>query len=307
MNALDIQGLTKIYKGKRGAKVSALMNLDLSISAGEVFGFLGPNGAGKSTTIKSIMGLISPTAGTAKIFGQPATNPAARQKVGYLPENPSLYEFLTGREFLHFIGKSFAMDSHVQAEETRRVLDLLDLAAAADRPIRSYSKGMVQRLGLAQALLHDPDLYILDEPMSGLDPIGRALVKEIIQELKGRGKTVFFSTHITSDVEVVCDRVGIIVGGILRVTDNVESIMKSGIEGYHVQVSTPSTDLSLFAGYTVMEKSSGVLELYLPRQEFQAAMERINRAGCTVDLVEPKRKGLEAFFLEIVAKDTACN
>jgi ABC-2 type transport system ATP-binding protein len=166
---------------------------------------------------------------------------------------------------------------------------------------------MVQRLGLAQTLLHDPDLYILDEPMSGLDPIGRALVKEIIQELKGRGKTVFFSTHITSDVEVVCDRVGIIVGGRLRFTDNVESIMKSGIEGYHVQVSAPKTDLGLFAGYTVMEKSSGVLELYLPRQEFQAAMEMINRAGCTVDLVEPKRKGLETFFLEIVAKDTACN
>lgn len=307
MNALELQGLTKTYKGKRGTTVSALADLNLTIAEGEVFGFLGPNGAGKSTTIKSIMGLIAPTAGTAKIFDMPANTPASRVKVGYLPENPSFYDFLTGREFLDFIGKSFAMEPHALPREIRRVLQLLDLVSAADRPIRSYSKGMVQRLGLAQALLHDPDLYILDEPMSGLDPIGRALVKEIIQDLKGRGKTVFFSTHITSDVEVVCDRVGIIVGGRLRVTDNVESIMKSGIKGYHVQVSAPKTDLSLFAGYTVMQKSSGVLELYIPRQEFQAAMDKINRAGCTVDLVEPKRKGLEAFFLEIVAKDTACN
>lgn len=304
MNALEIKGLTKVYRGKRGNKVEALTNLDLSIDKGEVFGFLGPNGAGKSTTIKIVMGLISASSGDAAVFGTSVVNPSGRIKVGYLPENPSYYDFLTAREYLAFVGKSFGMEEALITTESGKVLQLMELSEAADRPIRGYSKGMVQRLGLAQALLHDPDLFILDEPMSGLDPLGRALVKEIIKDLKLRGKTVFFSTHITSDVEIVCDRVGVIVGGRLRAVDNIDNILQSGIEGYHVQVKIEAPAEELFAGFEATVKSGSTMELYVPKGSFNLFMSKVMKANLEVDNIEPKRKDLESFFLDIVAKST---
>lgn len=288
MNALEIRGLSKIYKGKRWKSVSALSSLDLVIPAGEVFGFLGPNGAGKSTTIKSIMGHIKPTAGSTHIFGVPATNPASRLKVGYLPENPSFYEFMTAREYLDFIGHTFSLSEKDIFSGSKRVLDLLDLHSAADRPIRSYSKGMVQRLGLAQALLHDPDLYVLDEPMSGLDPLGRALVKEIIKELKAQGKTVFFSTHITADIEVICDRVGIIAGGKLLAVDTVENVLNAGIEGYHVQVC---------------RRDGTTDEILVEKDQLKEFMKAAAESDTLIERIEPKRRDMEAFFLEIVKKE----
>ena len=192
MNALETKGLSKQYRGKRGKKVEALYDLSLAIETGEVFGFLGPNGAGKSTTIRVILGLSTASSGEAFICGVPVSNACARKRVGYLPENPSFYDFLTAREYLAFVGKTFGMPESSVRNESDNVLRLLELHDAADRTIRGYSKGMVQRLGIAQALLHDPDLSILDEPMSGLDPLGRALVKRIIRELKLKGKTIFF-------------------------------------------------------------------------------------------------------------------
>lgn len=287
MNALEIRGLSKVYKGKKWQKVEALTGLDLEIAPGEVFGFLGPNGAGKSTTIKTLMGQISPSCGTAKIFGVPVAESAARLKVGYLPENPAFYDFLTAREFLFFVGKAFSMGEDVIASASGRVLRLLELSEAADRPIRGYSKGMVQRLGLAQTLLHDPDLYILDEPMSGLDPIGRALVKGIIRDLKARGKTVFFSTHITADIEVVCDRVGVIVKGRLMVVDHVDNILHRGIEGYSIQVK---------------QVNGLVEEIFVEKDRLKSYMEGIVSADAAIERIEPRRKDMEAFFLDIVAK-----
>ena len=230
MDAITIEALSKTFKGKRGRSVEALQGLQLSIPPGEVFGFLGPNGAGKSTTIKILMGLIRATGGQASIMGIPVSSHTARRNVGYLPENPSFYDYLTAEEYLNFTGKMFGMTGPMLHERSQAMLHRLDLWEARQRPIRTYSKGMTQRLGLAQALLHDPQVYILDEPMSGLDPIGRALVKEIILELKAAGKCVFFSTHITSDAEAICDRVGIILQGRLQCVERVETIMTPDAE-----------------------------------------------------------------------------
>jgi ABC-2 type transport system ATP-binding protein len=302
VNAIEISGLRKDYRGKKGEKIEALKSLDLKIGAAEVFGFLGPNGAGKSTTIKTLMGLIMPTAGVATLYGVPVTNSSARKRVGYLPENPSFYDFLSGREYLNFVGKAFGMNNTSVTMECERVLRLMELHDASHRTIRSYSKGMVQRLGLAQALLHDPDLYVLDEPMSGLDPMGRALVKDIIKDLKGRGKTVFFSTHITSDVETVCDRVGVIVKGQLKAIDNVAKILKRGIEGYHIQVAQ-DIDEGLVPGFEFTKKSPDMSEVYVPKEKITNFLDVIAKTGVKIELIEPKRKDIEAFFLEIVSEN----
>lgn len=285
MSAIEITELSKTYRTKKMARVSALRELSLTVAPGEVFGFLGPNGAGKSTTIKVLTGQIRATRGAAYLFGVPVSDVMARKRLGYLPENPSFYDYLTAREYLEFVGRVFAMKPEAIRIQSTNVLERLDLTAAANRPIRSYSKGMVQRLGLAQALLHDPDLYILDEPMSGLDPIGRALVKDIIGELKQRGKTVFFSTHITSDVEAVCDRLGVIVDGRLRALDSVAAIMRKSIAGYAIQ--------SVAADGSLEEK-------VVAADQLQPQLEKLVAAGVRIERIEPQRQDLEKFFLQVV-------
>ena len=286
MNAIEIKALSKTFRGKKGARVEALKGLSLVIEMGEVFGFLGPNGAGKSTTIKIIMGLIRPTSGNASVMGHPTGSPVARRQVGFLPENPAFYDFLTAEEYLNFVGQAFGMAKPLLEKRTDEVLALLELTEARKRPMRGYSKGMVQRLGLAQVLLHDPDVYILDEPMSGLDPLGRALVKKIILELKAQGKCVFFSTHITEDVETVCDRVGIIMKGELKRVEMVETIMTEGIHGYQVRIRN--------------RESQEKMEHYVNKNHLAEFLVREQDAGNDVTLVEPKRSNLEEFFLQIV-------
>lgn len=287
MSALSIKNLSKIYRGNKLQKITALVGLDLEIASGEVFGFLGPNGAGKSTTIKSIMSLIKPTSGTVQIFGTPAADPQSRMKIGYLPENPSFFDFMTAREYLSFVGSTYGMEGAVLMKETERVLELLDLARAADRPIKGFSKGMVQRLGLGQALVHDPDMYVLDEPMSGLDPIGRALVKEIILDLKQRGKTIFFSTHITADVEAVCDRVGVIARGVLEAVDTVDSILEKGIIGYVIRFCRQG-------GFEEMQ--------HVTREELDPVMRQLLESLAVIKSIEPERKDMESFFLSVVSR-----
>ena len=287
MNALSIKGLSKTYRGKKLQKVTALVGLDLEIETGEVFGFLGPNGAGKSTTIKSIMGLIRPIAGEIKVYGVPVSDPMSRRRIGYLPENPSFFDFMTAREYLAFVGSTYDMNHSTLQKELERVLALLDLTGAADRQIRGYSKGMVQRLGLGQALVHDPDMYILDEPMSGLDPIGRALVKDIICDLKKRGKTIFFSTHITADVEAVCDRVGVIANGVLEAVDSVGSILEKGIEGYVIRFSRPDGSDE---------------QKHVSRDELDATIRQLLESRAVIKAVEPHRKDMESFFLSVVSR-----
>lgn len=286
MRAIEISGLTKMFKKRGNAAVEAVTDLSLAIDQGEVFGFLGPNGAGKSTTIKMIMGLINPTAGDISVMGRKATSHLSRKHVGYLPENPAFYDFLTGYEYLLFVGKTFGMIGSALQEKAEHVLKVLELWDARNRPLRGYSKGMVQRLGLAQVLIHDPGIYILDEPMSGLDPIGRALVKEIILDLKSKGKSVFFSTHITSDVEAVCDRVGIILRGTLRKVERVDSILAQGILGYQMRMRSAGSPIQV--------------ERYVRKDDLQMFMKEALEGRSEIDFIEPKRKDLESFFLDIV-------
>lgn len=287
MFALDIKGLGKSFSGRKRQTVEALKGLNLSIEQGEVFGFLGPNGAGKSTTIKCLMGLIRPTTGSATILGRDIASAEARQSVGYLPENPAFYDYLSAEEYLLFVGRMFQMPADLLSQRTEEMLRLLELWEVRKRLMRSYSKGMVQRVGLAQVLIHDPDIYILDEPMSGLDPIGRALVKDIILDLKKRGKCVFFSTHITDDVEKVCDRVAVINKGQLLAVESVESILQRGIQGYTV--------------YVTAADGQGE-ERFVEKADLQSFIMQSIDKGQSIEKVEPRRKDMEAFFLEIVAQ-----
>ncbi len=226
---ITLTGISKTFnEGIGGRRVQALQNLSLDIAAGEVFGFLGPNGAGKSTAIKILINLIFPDSGRALIAGKDCGLKDARRVVGFLPENPYFYDYLTAEELLWFGGRASGMDKSEIRLRTDLLLDKVNLLQARKRQLRTYSKGMVQRAGLALALIHDPQVVILDEPMSGLDPLGRKMVGDIILELKEAGKTVFFSSHILSDVERFCDRAGIIVGGRLRLVDSLDNLLKDG-------------------------------------------------------------------------------
>jgi ABC-2 type transport system ATP-binding protein len=210
---------------RQPAKV-ALHGLNLEVNAGEVFGFLGPNGAGKTTTMNVLLGFVPPTSGTAYLFGIDIRQPIARQRIGYLPELTYYYKFLTAEELLRFYAKIFHIPRAEADQRIDRLLKLVELESARKRLIKSYSKGMQQRVGLAQALINNPDLLILDEPTSGLDPLGRMKVREIIHRLKNEGKTVFFSSHEMGEVETVCDRVGIIHQGQLKALGPVHDIIQ---------------------------------------------------------------------------------
>lgn len=226
---IKFSGVSKEFKeGVTARRVKALEDLSLDIGNGEVFGFLGPNGAGKSTAIKILINLIFPECGRVTIMDRDVADRDVRRLVGYLPENPYFYDYLTAEELLWFGGKASGLSKAEITARTELLLDKVMLLGARKRPLRTYSKGMVQRAGLALALVHDPRVVILDEPMSGLDPIGRKMVGDILLELKGQGKTVFFSSHILSDIERFCDKVGIVVNGRLRLVDDVCRLLADG-------------------------------------------------------------------------------
>jgi ABC-2 type transport system ATP-binding protein len=205
--------------------------MNLTVDAGEIYGFLGPNGAGKTTSIKILTGLLRQDAGTARVFGLDPTRPATRARIGFLPESPVFYDHLTGGEFLRLCGKLTGMPRERIAERSKALLERVGLSGAADLQIRRYSKGMNQRIGIAQALLHDPELVILDEPMSGLDPMGRAEIRDLIVSLRNEGKTVFFSTHIIADVEIICDRIGLVNRGRLVAEGRVQQMLAGENQG----------------------------------------------------------------------------
>jgi ABC-2 type transport system ATP-binding protein len=226
VTGIEVKGISKVFRGDLGAKrVTALADLNLQISKGEVFGFLGPNGAGKSTAIKILLNLIYPDSGSASILGRDVAEKNVRRSVGYLPENPYFYDYLSAEELLWFGGTACGLRRTEIRERSDQLLHKVNLENARNRPLRSYSKGMVQRAGLALALIHDPDVVILDEPMSGLDPLGRKMVGDLLLELRSQGKTVFFSSHILNDVERFCDRAGIIVAGRLRLVDGIPNLL----------------------------------------------------------------------------------
>jgi ABC-2 type transport system ATP-binding protein len=207
------------------------------VGKGEIFGFLGPNGAGKSTTIKLLMHLLHPTSGNARILDQPVDAVSMHQSIGYLPENPYFYDYLTPRELLTYVGRLFGLRQPALSQKVEALIEDVGLASARNLQLRKFSKGMVQRIGIAQALINEPEIVFLDEPMSGLDPLGRMDVRRIIMSLKARGVTVFFSSHILPDVEAICDRVAILNKGRLREQGSLEDILKVRIEGHEIILS----------------------------------------------------------------------
>jgi ABC-2 type transport system ATP-binding protein len=298
------EGLTKTFEvGLRRRQVAAVDDLTLEVREGEIFGFVGPNGAGKTTTIKMLMGLIYPTRGKAFVFDVPIPSKAARARIGYLPEHPAYHDFLTGREALSF----FAQLADVPRAERRRrcdeLLGMVGLADAADRQIRKYSKGMQQRLGIAQALVGDPAFVVLDEPMSGLDPVGRKEVRDLILELKRRGKTVFFSTHILPDVETLCDRVGVILGGKLRDVGRIDDLLSANVRSVELTAVVPAAAATAVNAGRIVRADAGRLTVAFDDEAHaDAAVAAIVRAGGRVLSLTPHRDTLEDFFVRRLAE-----
>lgn len=298
---LTTEKLTKRFRlGLRRREVRAVEDLDLCVRRGEIYGFLGPNGAGKSTTIKMLVGLVRPTSGTARLFGEPITSRRARRRLGYLPENPYFHDFLTARQLLHFHGRLCGLSAGDLADRVPRLLDLVGLTKAADLPLRRYSKGMVQRAGIAQALIADPDLVILDEPMSGLDPIGRKDVRDVIFRLKEEGKTIFFSSHILPDVEAICDRVGLLLGGRLREEGRLEDLLSAGARAVDVVAEgipeRLAAELSQRAD-RVLPKGSGLALTFAEEAEADRAVAALAAAGARIVSVARHRESLEDLFV----------
>ncbi len=284
-------GLKKRFRvGFLARRVDAVHDVTFDVRRGEIFGFLGPNGAGKTTTIKMLMGLIHPTGGRAEILGRPVPTRQAKQEVGFLPESPYFYDYLTGRELLDLMGRLFGLDRATRRKRADALLDRVGLGAARDRPLRKYSKGMLQRVGLAQALINDPSLVVLDEPMSGLDPIGRKEIRDLIAELRQEGRTVMFSTHILSDVELLCDRVAIVVGGTLRDCGPLDRLLSPRL--LHTEV--------------VYERDGAKEAARLPPDvDVDAALREALAAGKHVVSVTPRRESLEDLFVREVQRPVA--
>jgi ABC-2 type transport system ATP-binding protein len=293
--------LCKTFRvGLWGRRVEALRGVSLSVREGEIFGLLGPNGAGKTTTLKLLLGFLRPTSGTAFVAGFPAGTLEARRRFGYLPENPALYEFLTGAELLVLLGRLGGLDARAARRRAGELLELVGLAGdASDRPIRQLSKGMVQRLAIAQSLLSDPPIVLFDEPMSGLDPVGRKDVRDLIFSLRERGKTVFFSTHILSDVEAICDRVGIISGGRLTDCGRLSELVDAEVRDVEVVLAGVDalTRERLARGARLLERD-GHLVLRLPGEQAANEVARTAlAAGARLVSLTPHRQSLEELFV----------
>ena len=305
--AIETQNLSKQYPHGflHLKKKTSLEDLTMQVEEGEVFGFLGPNGAGKSTTIKLLMGIIFPTAGSARILGKPVSDVAMHRDIGYLPEQPYFYDYLTAAELLDYFARFHAFSAVERKERVQRMLKKVGLETAGKIQLRKYSKGMLQRVGLAQAILHDPKLVILDEPMSGLDPVGRSEVRDIILELKNDGKTILFSTHILSDAEMLCDRVGVIAGGKLRGVGAPGSIV--GVQSLGMEIV-----FEIAAGRQLAEtirakaaKTGANYRITVSEPELYEGLEQLRATGARVISVTQVKPTLEDFFMELVGKDRA--
>jgi ABC-2 type transport system ATP-binding protein len=299
--AVEARGLSKSYA--RGhlfwrKRHPALTALDLRVERGEVFGYLGPNGSGKTTTLKLWTGLLFPDAGEVSILGRPLADRSWRFRVGYLPEHPYLYDYLTAEEYLDYVGRLFGLSSAIRLERSRDLLSLVGLSRAAGVPLRRYSKGMVQRAGLAQALMNDPELVILDEPMSGLDPIGRRLVRNVILDLKKAGKTVVFSTHILSDAETLCDRVAVLKAGRLLDVGPLATILRLDVN--HVEVLVAGIDAGQLhlPGVRPRETLGERLRLEVDEGQVGNAVRAVEQAGGRILSVQPIRQSLEDYFFK---------
>ena len=302
---VQTEQLSKIFRvGFWGKRVTAVEGLNLEVRRGEVFGFLGPNGAGKTTTLKILMGLIYPTSGQAWLFGRELGDLQTKARLGFLPESPYFYDYLTSREFLGFYGHLFGLWGKVLDKRIDELLELVGMTHAKDLQLRKFSKGMLQRVGIAQALINDPELVVLDEPMSGLDPIGRKEVRDLILGLKESGKTVLFSSHILHDAEVLCDRVAMILKGRLvacgRVTDLLDQAANHQVELLVDRLTPEGLDHLRPLTDKVVTQGDRMLVVLKSQQHVEGALEIIRAAKASLVSLNPQKGSLEDLFIREV-------
>jgi ABC-2 type transport system ATP-binding protein len=307
--AIDVHDLRKTYRTPfTRRKVEALRGVTFGVERGHIFGFVGPNGAGKTTTIRVLMGLIRPSGGSARLLGHELSSRAARFRIGFLPEAPYFYDYLDVGELCDLAGRLFGLSPAARKQRADELIERVGLGRARGLSLKKFSKGMLQRAGLAQALMNDPELVVLDEPMSGLDPIGRKEVRDLILELRERGKTVLFSTHILSDVEAITDRVAIIARGQLQAHGTPAELMSRAVQGVDVVVKlarpagADDRDAELTDGATRVRRVGDELSLTLPADsDVDAWIARAQAAGARVMQVVPRHETLEDLFLRQVA------
>jgi ABC-2 type transport system ATP-binding protein len=299
MAAIEILGLEKTYSVGfwRKRPKCALKPLRLAVQEGEIFGFLGPNGAGKTTTLKMLVGLAFPTGGNARILGMELDDPKMKAQIGFLPEQPYFYDYLTASELLKYYGHLSGVDAKQLSRKVDEVLARVGLKDSANLQLRKFSKGMLQRAGIAQAILHDPKVVFLDEPMSGLDPMGRREVRSLIEELKGEGKTVFFSTHILSDAEALCDRVAIIHLGELRGVGEIGELT-SGVRGrVEIVWQSATVPAAIRALGAECHFAGDTIRVVIPEENQDAALDALRRDRGRLISVTPVRTSLEDYFI----------
>ena len=300
MPAIEILGLEKTYSVGfwRKHPKRALHPLTLTVEDGEIFGFLGPNGAGKTTTLKLLMGLVFPTAGSARILGRDWTDPSVKAQIGFLPEQPYFYDYLTAHELLEYYGQLSGVPAKQRKARVEQVLQQVGLRDVQGVQLRKFSKGMLQRVGIGQAILHDPKLVFFDEPMSGLDPMGRREVRDLMEQLKHEGKTVFFSTHILSDAEALCDRVAIIHKGELRGVGAVEDLTSSVQGKVEVIWQGPQIPAAIKALGAECHVSADRIRAVIDENQQDGVIEILRRERLRLIAVTPVRTSLEAYFVE---------
>ena len=308
MLAIRTENLTKDYPVGfwRPRPYRALDGLSLEVGAGEIFGFLGPNGAGKTTTLKLLMQLVYPTCGVAEILGRPVGDISVRRRIGYLPENPYFYDYLTAEELLAYFAGLFGYGAAERNRRASMLLDAVGIGRERRMQLRKFSKGMIQRVGIAQALINDPEVIFLDEPMSGLDPLGRREVRQLILRLRDQGRTVFFSSHILSDAETLCSRVAIVAGGRLRASGALEEMLAFEIRGWEVVLSGIAPDTCERAGIPIPRAtaiSADRCALELPADtDPEEVVAALRKQGATLISINPVRETLEDLFVREVAR-----
>ncbi|MGQ9674182.1 MAG: ABC transporter ATP-binding protein [Chloroflexota bacterium] len=296
--AVETINLRKVY----GRKV-AVEGLTLTVTCGEVFGFLGPNGAGKTTVVKILMGLVYPTAGTARLLGEPIGNVAAKRRIGFLPELFRFPDWLRADELLDFHGQLAGLERHERRRRIVEVLDLVGLSSRANDRLRTFSKGMLQRIGLAQAILADPDVVFLDEPTSALDPLGRREVRDIIRHLKQQGKTVFLNSHLLSEIELVCDRVAIIDRGHVVSEGSLQKLLERQEVEVRVEAPTEALFQALASRYQVLHRDGSLLTLRVEnRDRIPEIADLVVRSGARLYGLSARRTSLEDLFAEVVER-----